>query len=115
MRIKYLATYNGPSYGTRGGYDENMEGFASIAEAKNELDCRQRAGYGYVTTYALNANELYVPWELSRRYSFPGTTGEDYMELYRAQSVGAGLFQLDPDRMHRLTIGPRGGIKVEAY
>lgn len=115
MRIKYLATYNGPSYGSMGGYDEKMEGFTSIADAKDELDRRQRTGYGYVTTYARNANDLYVPWELDKQYDFPGTTREDFMELYRVQRVGAGLFWLDPDPMYRLTIGSRKGIKVEEW
>jgi hypothetical protein len=114
MRIKYLATYNGPSYGGSSDLDW-MQGFASIREAKDEMDRRQRMGYGYVTTYALNADELYVPWEGEKKYDFPATTQDDFMELYKVTLADEGTYWRQPEPFYRLTIGPRGGVQVEAY
>ncbi len=115
MKIKYLATYNGPSYGTYGGYGDYFEGFASIQAAKDELDRRQRMEYGYTTTYAENNDDLFVIWESEKRYAFPGTTKDDSMELYAVSDAGQMQYLRDTNPSYRLTVGPRGGIQVEAY
>lgn len=115
MRIKYLATYNGPTYDVLGRRNGKMEAFVSIREAKDEMDRRQRGGYGYVTTYALNASELYVPWEQEKKYDFPAATRSDFMELYKVTPVGEGMYWSQPEPFYRLTVGPRGGIQMESY
>ncbi len=113
MKIKYLATYHGPSYFSF--YLENMEAFTSIQAAKDEMWRRQRMSYGYTTTYRENAQGYYVKWEDDVKYDFPGTTSEDTMELYGVTEFEPGVFIRDGEPTYRLSIGERGGIVKENY
>jgi hypothetical protein len=112
-KLRYLATYSGPSFGA--GYPfEKMEGFNSLYEVTCEMHRRQTMGYGYTTTYAENADGLYVEWEPEKRYNFPGTTTEDIMELYGVTDKGDGTYFRHDEPSFRLSVGPRGGIAREA-
>lgn len=113
MKIKYLATYNGPSYGGWDSY-EQMDAFSSIEDARQAMSLRQ-GGHDYVTTYKENDDNFYVPWSRGQYTEFPGTTTEDRMDLYLAVDLDDGEYSRGDDPMYRLTVGPRGGIKVEKW
>lgn len=112
-KIKYLASYFGPSYFS---YDqERMMGLASISEAKRTfLDF-----YGGSVVYQdmrQNADGLYVEWEQHAWSRTPGTSEQDVMYVYYAHEVLDGSTR-GTHEINELAfvvgLGPRGGVILE--
>lgn len=109
MRIKYLTSYQGPSYGSV--YQELMDGEQSLYSAMVSFRRRIVMGYDDVSTYKENPEGTYVIWETDRRVGFPGTTEEDYMDLYYAIPTDGGYTM--GDWAYRISLGPRKGVRSE--
>ena len=113
-RIKYLATYNGPSYGGPWA-PERMDGFTSLSAAKASMWCRQHNGYDITQAFIINDEQMWV-WAGEDYTRFPATTPEDHMELYEVIGDGPyGSLQVADSPSIRLTVGPRGGVIKESY
>ena len=113
-RIKYLATYHGPSYDS-GGWSESLDGFKSLDAAKVAMDNRQ-GEFDYVTTFKENSEGNYVIDSSDTYVRFPATTSSDIMELYKVIGVGEfGQLERAAEPTYRLVIGNRGGVVVEKY
>jgi len=113
-RIKYLASYEGPSYGSWGS-PERMDGFTSIKAAELSMWCRQNDGCDTTQAFIIN-DEQYWVWAGEDYTRFPATTPEDCMELYEVIGDGPyGSLQVADSPSIRLTVGLRGGVTRESY
>lgn len=107
---KYFGIYSGPSYG---GYDRDyMMAFRSIREAKAAFTEFQSGSLDYDEFYC-NPDGFYVPWRVGQYSATPGTSDQDYMDLYAAEKVGDGQYLVSEDVDIRIALGPRGGVVVE--
>jgi hypothetical protein len=110
--IKYLASYNGPSYGL-GGYNDRMDGFYSLKHAMESMWSRQKDEYDHVITY--RENEITDVYQRENVHSvrFPATTRQDIMDVYYCEWSDEDEGYILGDWMYRITVGPRGGIRAE--
>lgn len=109
-KVKYFVSYQGFSYFSAD--QEYMDAESSLYDAMKSFYRRNFMGYDDVDTYRENADGEYVPWELDVRIETPGTTSEDYMDVYWAVKTGQGTYVLG-DWAYRITLGPRKGVRAE--
>jgi hypothetical protein len=95
------------------GASEEKDAESSLYSAMVSFRRRNVMGYDDVNTYRENFDGEYVPWEMGRRVEFPGTTDEDYMDVYYAVKDDNNGTYILGDWAYRLTIGPRKGVRVE--
>lgn len=113
MKVRYLGTFHGASYGS---YDiVDMDAYSSIEAARSSLFHRLVDEMDYVTTYRQNADGEYIRWENERFTRFPGTTKQDSIELHKVINDDNGVLTIADGPYYRLTMGPREGVKVERY
>lgn len=112
-KVKYFATYQGPSYGM-GGWETTYDAYSSLKAAMESMWHRQIDGSDTITAYTETPSDgLLRLLEEDVYYRFPATSREDVMWLYHAirneeedgWSVG--------DVAYLITVGPRGGIRPE--
>jgi len=108
---KYFAMYHGPSYYS---YDtERVMAVPSLRVAR-DLFCSFYGGSVMYDEYRENADGFYVPWSVNGHSFTPGTSKEDYMDLYVAvENTLPGTYIMGQEIAYRLTWGERGGIVVE--
>lgn len=114
MSIKYFGVYNGPSYGGGWGDTEQMPGFGSIEEAKHYYSSMQ-GGYVFSDEYKENADGEYVLWERRAYALTPATSYQDTMYLYGAEKTEWGTYIRHGECSYVLSVGERGGVKVDKY
>lgn len=111
-RIRYAGTYTGPSYGS---YDlrGSMEGFTSLADAKDKFLARQETSGGYpLPVIVLDLDrDLVIHAACEKHTRFPATTPEDTLVLYAVTDDG----QVSAEPFARLSAGPRGGVVREDF
>ena len=112
FKVKYLATYQGPSYGGWHVF-ENMEAFDSIDAAKRSMRNRQE-GDTRVVSFKENGDQMHV-YDTDSYRDFPATTPMDTMVLYQVAEGPFGSLERFEDPTYRLSIGNRGGIIVQPY
>lgn len=111
MRIKYLASYQGPSYGSM--TQDTMDGFTSLWRAVQSVRTRQVYESDGVRCYTLNDHSDVYQLESERYVHFPVTTRDDFMDVYHATwDNGCEGYTLG-DWAYRITVGPRGGVRAE--
>jgi hypothetical protein len=114
--IKYLASYHGPSYGSMD--QVHMDSFQSLANAMVSMANRQKYEADTLFTYEEDSAGVYrpCPESFDRHTQFPSTTREDFMDVYHAlpsdELDGKGGYILG-EWAYRISVGPRGGIRVE--
>lgn len=108
-KVKYFGSYHGPSYGSN-GWSEDWDAFASLKGAMEAMWRRQEQGADDVLTYKENPHGVLVYWN-EEYVRFPATTREDCIDLYYAIPEDGGYFQ--GDLAYRISVGPRGGVRVE--
>lgn len=108
--MKYLISYLGPGYASLDHSD--MEGFQTLYDIMQSMRERQR-GADTVFVYEEDAFGIYRPHEgLWDKYMhFPTSTREDYMDVYYAIPEDGGYVL--GNWAYRVTVGPRGGIRVD--
>lgn len=106
MKIKYLASYHGPSY--RPVDQEYMDGLQNLWSAMKSMRNRQ-SGWAPVDTFKEDSEGTY---RLHRRgmAAFSATTYEDYMDVYYALPEEGGYIL--GEWAYRISVGPRGGIRT---
>lgn len=115
MRIKYLATYQGPSYGSYDAF-EVMEGFVSVEAARHAMWNRQSVQFDWVDEYRRNQDGNHVVWATNTRAGFPASSNLDTMELYEViERYSRGDIMINPEPCIRLSVGPRGGVVQEKF
>lgn len=109
---KYFGFYHGPSYGMTGDTD-SMMGFTSLRHARQAFE-GYYGGSVWADDYQLNPDGFYVPWRMGAYVLTPGTSREDWMDLYvAAENTTPGTYIMSQDIEYRLTWGERGGIVIE--
>lgn len=111
MRIKYLASYIGPSYGSP--TQDTMDGFTSLWRCLDSMKARQKYGSDDVRRYALNDHSDVYQLESEWFSRFPATTQEDIMDVYHAVWDNDLEGYILGDWAYRISVGPRGGIRAE--
>lgn len=115
MKLKYMAVYHGPSYFSYD--DEYVMGFTSLQQAKDAFLAFQSGGVSY-KSMRQNEDGNYIEWEEYVHSLCPGTTEEDYMDVYHAQECSGGLrgtYDKSSDPYYRISLGPRKGAVVENF
>lgn len=113
FKVRYLASYHGPSYGEC-GWVESMDAYPSLKAAEAAMRGRQ-LGYSYDQQFIRNADELWVH-NGSNNARFPATTNEDWMDVHEVIEYGPfGSLLIAAHPAFRLSVGPRGGIIRVAY
>lgn len=114
FRVRYLASYSGPSYDTW-GEPEYMDAYKSIEAARDAFKARQKGFQECTYAFQKNNDDLWS-FDSSQWVDWPATTDQDRMELYPV--IGDGMFktlQVDNYPIIRIVAGPRGGAIVERY
>lgn len=110
-RIKYLASYTGPSYGSVD--QDRMDGFCALWRVMDSMKARQKYESDDVRYYVLNDHNDVYQLEGERFVRFPATTQEDIMDVYHAVWDDDLEGYILGDWAYRITVGPRGGIRAE--
>lgn len=114
--VRIAGRYSGPGYGSSYDPRDGLEGFSSVAEARERFRERQETS-GAVD---LDSRELAVDanWRVTDVQAssarWPSTSPEDTLELYEVQRADDGLF-VAAEPFARLSAGPRGGVVRENY
>ena len=115
-RVKYFATYHGPSYGLGYGYDlDRVDAFYSKSEVRAAMHERQKYEADTVVSYVCQPDGFYRKQE-EEFVRFPATTREDFMDVYAALwDAEEEGYEMSSEPEFRVYVGDRGGIKVEAF
>lgn len=111
MSIKYLASYEGPSYGSMS--QDHMDGFSGLYEAMQSMRDRQNERWVNIRGYTLNNKTDVYQSNGTDYFRFPATTPEDVMDVYYAVWDKELEGWILGDWAYRITVGPKGGIRSE--
>lgn len=121
--IRFGVWHGGDSYGF-GDFRDSMELFETLSHAKRALQRRAECSRDHFTYMrSMNNDELFEPRSV-QWFDTPATGGDQFIDLYHSYNTakwvhGDGIYErlylIDSGPYARLTLGPRGGVRMESF